>query len=102
MSLSGMVLCAVAVAIFKLAALGVDCFQAFLTGLDQLLPIKYGTLYASVNAVFLLFMLIADRPWRQVPAIVGFGTVITAFFMGPLIDYFNRKVAIPMLNKAKA
>lgn len=27
---------------------------------------------------------------------VGIGTIITAFFMGPLIAFFNRKVAIPM------
>ena len=27
---------------------------------------------------------------------VGVGTIITAFFMGPLIAYFNRKVAEPM------
>lgn len=29
----------------------------------------------------------------------GLGTIITAFFMGPLVDFFNRKVARPFLNK---
>jgi uncharacterized membrane protein YczE len=28
-------------------------------------------------------------------ATVGIGTVVTAFFMGPIIAYFNKKVAIP-------
>lgn len=28
-------------------------------------------------------------------ATVGIGTVITAFFMGPIITFFNRKIAIP-------
>ncbi len=28
-------------------------------------------------------------------ATVGIGTVITAFFMGPIIAFFNRKVAVP-------
>ena len=28
-------------------------------------------------------------------AVVGFGTLITAFFMGPIIAFFNKKVAIP-------
>jgi len=28
-------------------------------------------------------------------ATVGIGTVITAFFMGPIISFFNRKVSIP-------
>jgi uncharacterized membrane protein YczE len=32
-------------------------------------------------------------------AIVGIGTIITAFFMGPLIDFFNRKVAQVILNR---
>jgi len=32
----------------------------------------------------------------------GFGTVITAFFMGPLISFFNHAVAEPFLNKGKA
>ena len=29
--------------------------------------------------------------------VVGIGTIITAFFMGPLIDYFNRHLAEPLL-----
>ena len=29
---------------------------------------------------------------------VGAGTLITAFFMGPLIDFFNRKVSQPLLK----
>jgi uncharacterized membrane protein YczE len=32
-------------------------------------------------------------------AIVGVGTIITAFFMGPLIDFFNRKVSQVILEK---
>ena len=30
----------------------------------------------------------------------GIGTIITAFFMGPLIAYFNRTIAQPMLDRA--
>jgi len=30
----------------------------------------------------------------------GVGTIITAFFMGPLISFFNHKVAEPFLNKS--
>lgn len=33
----------------------------------------------------------------KLPAIAGIGTIITAFFMGPLIDFFNHKVAEPFL-----
>lgn len=204
MSVAGVVICAVSVGIFKVAALGVDPFQSLMSGLDALIPIDFGTLYVIVNAVLLLFSLIADRhniglatfinlfllgyitqfsyesfqkllpdpslpvrmvcllvgivvicfgsalymtadlgvstydavaivmagkwkwgpfkyvrictdlvcvmlgcilfvaagnPVRMIPTIAGIGTIITAFFMGPLIDLFNRKVAIPLLSE---
>lgn len=203
MSLFGVVICAVSVGIFKLAALGVDPFQSLMSGLDKLIPIPFGTLYVIVNLILLLFTLLTDRhyigiatfinlfllgyitqftydflqqvfpnpslPFRliclimaiviicfgsslymtadlgvstydsvalictcrwklgkfkfiriatdlvcviagtciyllgggtiaEIPSIVGIGTIITAFFMGPLIDLFNNKIAKPMLK----
>ena len=205
MSLAGVTICAVSVGVFKIAAFGVDPFQSLMSGLDNMIPIPFGTLYVLVNLVLLVFSLVADRrnigiatfinlfllgyitqfsyallqtwlpdpslgvriaclligivvicfgsslymtadlgvstydavaivlsgKWKlgqfqyvriccdlvcvvlgvglfllaggtlaQVPTIAGIGTIITAFFMGPLIDWFNRKVAIPFLNKA--
>ena len=35
----------------------------------------------------------------QIPTFVGAGTLLTAFFMGPLVDLFNRKISVPLLNK---
>lgn len=204
MSLFGVIICAISVGIFKIAALGVDPFQSFMAGLDAIVPIKFGTLYVITNAVLLLFALIFDRhyigiatfinlfllgyitqftyeflqtiiinpsilvrmlclliaiviicfgsafymtadlgvstydaialiivnTWKKgkfqyvriitdlvcvilgtalflmsgepiikVPTIVGIGTIITAFFMGPLIEFFNVHVARPFLNK---
>lgn len=204
MCLFGVVICAIAVGFFKMAALGVDPFQSFMSGMDSLIPIDFGTLYVIVNAVLLLFSLLADKhyigiatfinlfllgyiteftlnqlqnlipnpsmgiriaclvigivvicigsalymtadlgvstydavalvmantwkigqfkyiriatdfvcivlgviifkiaggTWAQVPTIVGVGTIITAFFMGPLIEFFNQKIARPMLEK---
>ena len=32
----------------------------------------------------------------------GLGTLVTAFFMGPLIDFFNRKFSRPLLDRFKA
>ena len=34
----------------------------------------------------------------EIPAFVGAGTLLTAFFMGPLIDFFNRRIAIPLMK----
>ncbi|MBQ8733233.1 MAG: hypothetical protein IJY76_01895, partial [Anaerotignum sp.] len=35
----------------------------------------------------------------DIPAFVGVGTILTAFFMGPLIDFFNRRVSAPFLER---
>ena len=32
----------------------------------------------------------------------GLGTLVTAFFMGPLIDFFNRRFSRPLLDRFKA
>lgn len=203
MSLGGVIVCAISVGIFKIAALGVDPFQSLMSGLDKLIPISFGTLYVIVNAILLLFSLIVDRhnigiatfinlfllgyiteftynflqtilvnpsmpvrfacliigiviicfgsafymtadlgvstydavaivfayKWKlgpfkyirigtdlvcvilgciifvlgggafsDIPTIAGIGTIITAFFMGPLIEYFNCKIARPLLG----
>jgi len=206
MSLFGVIICAISVGIFKIAALGVDPFQSLMSGLDKLIPISFGTLYVIVNLILLTFSLLVDRhnigiatfinlfllgyiteftysylqtvfvnpsmitrllcllvgiviicfgsafymtadlgvstydavaivlayKWKlakfkfcriatdlicviagtvifligggalkDVPTIVGIGTIITAFFKGPLIEFFNDKIARPFLNKAK-
>lgn len=61
MSLFGVIICAISVGIFKIAALGVDPFQSLMSGLDKLIPIPFGTLYVIVNVILLSFSLIADR-----------------------------------------
>ncbi len=206
MSLAGVIICAVSVGVFKLAALGVDPFQSLMSGLDSMIPIEFGTLYVIVNVILLLFSIFADRhnigvatfinlfllgyitqftydqlqrffpdpsmpfragclligivvicfgsslymtadlgvstydavaivisgkwkigkfkyvrictdlvcviagcvlfvtagnPAARIPQIAGVGTIITAFFMGPLIEFFNEKVARPLLNRQK-
>ena len=205
MSLFGVIVCAIAVGFFKMAAFGVDPFQSLMSGLDQLIPIPFGTLYVIVNCVLLVFSLVFNRhnigiatfinlfllgyitqftletlqgwipspgigirilflligilvicvgsalymtadlgvstydsvaitlankwklgkfqyirigtdlicvvlgtvvfllgggSWSCVPEFVGIGTIITAFFMGPLIEFFNVHVARPMLRDA--
>ncbi|MBQ8188754.1 MAG: hypothetical protein IJZ44_09535 [Lachnospiraceae bacterium] len=206
MSLFGVIICAISVGIFKIAALGVDPFQSLMSGLDKLIPISFGTLYVIVNLILLTFSIIVDRhnigiatfinlfllgyiteftyaffqtvfvnpsmivralclivgiviicfgsafymtadlgvstydavaivlanKWKvakfkycrigtdlicviagcvifligggtigEIPTIAGVGTIITAFFMGPLIELFNEKVARPFLNKGQ-
>ena len=206
MSVLGVIVGGISVGFFKLAAFGVDPFQSFMSGMEKLIHIDFGTLYVIVNACLLLFALVFDKHYiniatmvnlfllgyvvdfshntlltifpeasmvvrivcfifgfvvlcfasslymtadlgvstydaialiltnkwklgkfkyiriatdlvcvilgavlfiigkgefKDIPTFIGIGTILTAFFMGPLIDFFNRKIAIPMLEKNK-
>lgn len=81
MSLMGVIICAISVGIFKIAALGVDPFQSFMAGLDSLVPIGFGTLYVITNAVLLLFALVFDRHY------VGIATFINLFLLGYITQF---------------
>ena len=81
MSLGGVTVCAVAVGMFKMAALGVDPFQSLMSGLDQLVPIPFGTLYVIVNAVLLAFSLCFNRHN------IGVATFINLFLLGYITQF---------------
>lgn len=81
MSLFGVIICAISVGIFKIAALGVDPFQSFMAGLDAVVPISFGTLYVITNAVMLLFALIFDRHY------IGIATFINLFLLGYITQF---------------
>lgn len=81
MSLAGVIITAISVGVFKFAALGVDPFQTFMTGMDALTSIGFGTLYVIVNAVLLLFALAFDRHY------IGISTLINLFLLGYVVDF---------------
>ena len=81
MSVFGVALCGVSVGMFKFAALGVDPFQSLMSGLDAVIPIRFGTLYVIVNAVLLLFALIFDRKK------IGIATFINLFLLGYIVEF---------------
>ena len=81
MSLFGVIICAISVGIFKIAALGVDPFQSFMAGLDAIVPIDFGTLYVITNAVMLLFALIFDRHYIHI------ATFINLFLLGYITQF---------------
>ena len=91
MSLFGVIICAISVGIFKIAALGVDPFQSFMAGLDAIIPVKFGVLYVITNAVMLLFALIFDRHY------IGIATFINLFLLGFITQFtyeFLQKIII--------
>ena len=77
--------------LLRFARFGVDPFTVLMLGMDQFLPMEYGIVYMLVNGV-LLFLLSGGAP-AELPSLVGLGTIITAFFMGPVIAWFNVYVA---------
>ena len=84
MSLAGVVLTALAVAMFKAAALGVDPFQSLVSGMDAVLPISYGTVYSAINIVLLCFGLLCDRHY------LGLATFINLFLLGYMVEFFQK------------
>ena len=91
MTLFGVIICAISVGIFKIAALGVDPFQSFMAGLDALVPIDFGTLYVIANAVLLLFALIFARHY------IGIATFINLFLLGYITQFtyeFLQKIIV--------
>ena len=136
MSLFGVIICAISVGVFKIAALGVApaiwvrvlclvvgvviiCFgSAFYMTADlgvstydavALIIVntwkrgkfQYVRIITDVICVLLgvALFLISGGAARDIITIAGVGTIITAFFMGPLIEFFNVHCARPVLNK---
>lgn len=81
MSVLGVAICGISVGMFKFAALGIDPFQSLMSGLDAVIPIRFGTLYVIVNAVLLLFALIFDRKK------IGIATFINLFLLGYIVEF---------------
>ena len=77
----GVMISAVCVGAFKLAAMGVDPFQSFMSGMEAFVPIPFGTLYVIVNAVMLLFALAFDRHY------IGVATFINLFLLGYVVEF---------------
>lgn len=81
MSAAGVVIGAISVAVFRIAAFGVDPFQTLMSGLDRFIPISFGTLYVIVNAALLLFSLVFDKHY------IGIATFINLFLLGYITEF---------------
>ena len=65
------------------------------------IPFRFWRVGCDFICIFLgiIFFTLSYKKWSESGTLIGIGTVITAFFMGPLIQFFNEKVAQPYLNK---
>ena len=87
MSIFGVVIGGLSVGMFKHAAFGVDPFQALMSGLDAVIPIRFGTLYVIVNLLLLVFSLIMDRHK------IGLATFINLFLLGYVVEFSQAQCA---------
>ena len=90
----GVVVMCFASAFYFTADLGVSVYDAIALHLDNKLPIPFRIIRICTD-------LVCVGVGFALGAVVGVGTLITALFMGPLIDWFNRKAAIPFLNRQR-
>ena len=80
MTVLGIPIGAASVSFLKIAALGIDPFQSFMSGLCSLIPVSYSTLYVIVNLILLIFVLASDRCY------IGFGTLMGLTCTGFIIQ----------------
>ena len=88
MSLAGVLVTAISIGAFKFSSFGVDPFQSFMSGIDTLIPIDFGTLYVIVNAVLLIFAVVFDRHY------IGIATFINLFLLGYVVDFSQTVIEV--------
>ena len=105
------ILLAVAVVIMCLASafyftadLGVSTYDAvalILSEKQKKVPFRYLRIITDFLCVCLGVILCLAAGWKfsQIGSAVGIGTIITAFFMEPLIDFFRTHAAQPFLER---
>lgn len=100
----GFVVICFASSLYMTADLGVSTYDAvalIISGTWKKGEFKFVRIATDVVCVVLgaVLCLAAGCSWTVIFASIGVGTIITAFCMGPLIDFFNRTISIPLLNK---
>lgn len=100
----GIVIMCLSSAFYFTADLGVSTYDAvslIISDKWNAAPFKFCRIASDLICVILgvgLYLL-SGGPVSGLGAVVGVGTIVTAFFMGPLIEFFNVHAAQPFLNR---
>ena len=103
MLIIGIVTMCLASAFYFTADMGVSTYDAvslIMAEKWKLASFKFCRIACDLTCVLagvILFWL-SGQPMSGLGQLVGIGTIVTAFFMGPLIEFFNVRVARPFLN----
>ena len=92
-----------AISLYMTAVLGFSTYDAIAIILAEkwhFAKFQFCRIFTDVICVILgvAIFFLAGGTLSTLSSIVGIGTIITAFFMGPLINLFNEKVAKPILK----
>lgn len=96
MTFVGVVLCAVSGGIMKRAGFGGDPFQMLCNGLDNVLPIDFGTIHVLLSVIMLAAILRLDKHF------IGVATVFNLFFTGYIVDWTYRGLGVWFPNPGMA
>ena len=88
MTLVGIVICAMSGGIMKRAGFGGDPFQMFTNGLDNVLPLDFGTIHVIISGILLAAILKLDKHY------IGVATVINLFLTGYIVDLTYRGLGV--------
>lgn len=103
----GIVIICFSSALYFTADLGVSTYDAVALVLSENWKVgqfKYIRIMTDLVCVIIgcVLFVLAGNPIKAIPTIAGVGTIITAFFMGPLIAFFRTHVSEPFLYGKKA
>ena len=102
----GIVALCIGSALYMTADLGVSTYDAVAIVMSKKWKwgqFKYVRICTDLVCVLAggLLIYLGSGSFGEIAASVGVGTIVTAFFMGPLIEFFNEKIARPMLAGKK-
>lgn len=102
----GIVALCIGSALYMTADLGVSTYDAVAIVMSKKWKwgqFKYVRICTDLVCVLLggLLIYLGSGSFGEIVASIGVGTIVTAFFMGPLIEFFNEKIARPMLGQTK-
>lgn len=106
MLIIGIVLMCLASSFYFTADMGVSVYDAIsliISEKQSRVPFRFCRILSDLICVAggTCLCLLSGMTLAEVGGSVGVGTIITAFFMGPLIEYFNIHVARPFLERGE-
>ena len=81
MAAAGILLTGISIGFFKRALFGVDPYQCYVNGLANVIPIRYGTLYALVNLLQLIVVFFLNKRY------IGISTLMNLFLLGYIVEF---------------